>query len=277
MPRSNRGHRNARARVPFPVVAAILLVVAVAVVAFRARLSSPSGQPGSGSESSGGRTSPGSGTSPSPSVRLQALPSCRYGSELTARVVYSDWRVTFLDTNFGLPRSYAPPGLVSTARAGFGAGYVIRKIVVKDLAALRAAAETAGSPIGIVAAYRSYAQQVKLFDARRAELGYRKALLKTARPGHSEHQMGTTLDFKTRGAPDVDKAWASTPAGRWVGENAWRFGFVESYPRAKRSVTCYGYEPWHYRYVGRALAARIHDSGLTLREFLWRWNQEHSS
>ena len=43
-----------------------------------------------------------------------------------------------------------------------------------------------------------------------------------------------------------------------------------SYPKGKSATTCYMYEPWHYRYVGRTLAERIHDSGLTIREYLWR-------
>jgi D-alanyl-D-alanine carboxypeptidase len=43
-----------------------------------------------------------------------------------------------------------------------------------------------------------------------------------------------------------------------------------SYPKGKASVSCYDYEPWHYRYVGRNLAAEIVASGLTPREFLWR-------
>jgi hypothetical protein len=44
-----------------------------------------------------------------------------------------------------------------------------------------------------------------------------------------------------------------------------------SYPKGKSpSVTCYGYEPWHYRYVGRAEAADIEASGLTTREWLWQ-------
>ena len=35
-------------------------------------------------------------------------------------------------------------------------------------------------------------------------------------------------------------------------------------------VTCYNYEPWHYRYMGRPTAAKIRASGLTLRQYLWR-------
>jgi D-alanyl-D-alanine carboxypeptidase len=51
--------------------------------------------------------------------------------------------------------------------------------------------------------------------------------------------------------------------------HAWEYGFVMSYPRGKLDVTCYDFEPWHFRYVGRELAASIHGSGLTPREYLW--------
>ena len=52
--------------------------------------------------------------------------------------------------------------------------------------------------------------------------------------------------------------------------NAWKFGWVLSYPKGKRKTVCYGYEPWHWRYVGREQAKAIHDSGLPVRKFLWR-------
>jgi D-alanyl-D-alanine carboxypeptidase len=44
-----------------------------------------------------------------------------------------------------------------------------------------------------------------------------------------------------------------------------------SYPDGTTDITCYQYEPWHYRYFGRTVAALIHNSGLTVRE--WLWNQ----
>jgi D-alanyl-D-alanine carboxypeptidase len=53
-------------------------------------------------------------------------------------------------------------------------------------------------------------------------------------------------------------------------KNAWKYGFVMTYPKGKTSVTCYQYEPWHFRYVGRTRARTIQQSGLTLRQFLWR-------
>ena len=63
--------------------------------------------------------------------------------------------------------------------------------------------------------------------------------------------------------------WATTAAGAWLQQNAWRYGFVMSYPKNKRDLTCYVYEPWHYRYVGRDVAKAVEESGLALREWLW--------
>jgi D-alanyl-D-alanine carboxypeptidase len=54
-----------------------------------------------------------------------------------------------------------------------------------------------------------------------------------------------------------------------MAENAWRYGFVLSYPKDAFDRVCYDYEPWHFRYFGVDLAAKIHDSGQTLREYLW--------
>ena len=63
--------------------------------------------------------------------------------------------------------------------------------------------------------------------------------------------------------------FAASPTGIWLAANAWRFGFVVSYPSGAVGRTCYEAEPWHLRYVGRDEALAVHDSGLTLREWLW--------
>jgi hypothetical protein len=57
-------------------------------------------------------------------------------------------------------------------------------------------------------------------------------------------------------------------------DNSWKFGWVNSYPRGDGGTrwndrTCFRYEPWHYRYLGREVAAKVHASGLTIREYLW--------
>jgi LAS superfamily LD-carboxypeptidase LdcB len=122
-------------------------------------------------------------------------------------------------------------------------------------------------------AYRDYAEQRWTFWYWVRQLGYDQALVSSARPGHSEHQLGLAIDFTTSHGEDpwLYRDFArETSAGKWLAANAWRYGFIMSYPLGKLAKTCYAYEPWHYRYVGVEEAAAVHDSGLTLREWLWR-------
>jgi D-alanyl-D-alanine carboxypeptidase len=200
------------------------------------------------------------------------VPDCAYDDVKTPYRAYSDWRSTLLDTTFRVGKGYVPPRLVSVAESGIAGTGRVRPLVVEDLFALKWAAWKAGNPIEVVSAYRSYAKQEATFEFWVDKEGYAKALKTSARAGHSEHQLGTTLDFKTKGGRDpwlVDD-WANTRAGSWMKANAWKFGFVMSYPRGKLDKTCYRYEPWHYRYFGRDVAAAIHESGVTSRQWLWR-------
>lgn len=200
-----------------------------------------------------------------------APPACEYKDVLTARRALTDWPVSVLDTIYMLHSSYAPTDLVDTSQAGLNGGYKVRSHVIKDLSAMASAARAAGTPIGVVSGYRSYQQQAETFNYWVSVGGYDQALKTSARAGHSEHQLGTTLDFNTPGGPAPwDMAdWAATPAGAWMKANAWKYGFVMTYPAGKTGVTCYSYEPWHYRYVGRNISRVIQESGLTLRE--WQW------
>jgi D-alanyl-D-alanine carboxypeptidase len=207
----------------------------------------------------------------SPVRAMGALPACRYDDILTSPRRYVDWQETLVDPILRVPSTYAPPDLVSTGTAGIPGGGTIRAIVIDDLRAMADAARTAGAPIAVASAYRSYATQKITFQGWVNALGYARALKVSARPGHSEHQLGLAIDFKSEpgGAPWNGVDWATTPAGAWMKANAWQYGWVISYPKNKLSTVCYAYEPWHYRYVGRELATRIHDSGLTTRAFLW--------
>ena len=91
----------------------------------------------------------------------------------------------------------------------------------------------------------------------------------SARPGYSEHQLGTTIDFTSRRAEfDLTNAFGATPEGQWLDENAVRYGFVMSYPPDKEDITGYVYEPWHFRYVGEEVAAEVRREGITLHEYL---------
>jgi len=199
------------------------------------------------------------------------LPSCAYGDVLTAFKAPTDWQRTLVDTRYRLPSSYAPADLVPITRAGLTGNGSVRAFVITDLQALGRAAAAAGAPLAVQSAYRSYAMQIATFNRSVGVFGPAEAVLSSARPGHSEHQLGVTIDFRSAGGSlPWSGDWAMTPAGAWMQANAWRFGFVMSYPKnASPAKTCYRYEAWHYRYVGREQAAAIHASGLTLREYLW--------
>ena len=251
----------------------VLLLLAIAGVAVLRRTGSTGPVPVATTAAASGAPSTGAAGAPTDATRTTTsaseLPTCRFGDEETTDDAYGDWRATVLDTTFRLPRSYVPPDLVSVQRAGFAGTQTTRSFVISDLRALREAAERAGTPIDVIWGYRSFATQKSVFEHSVIVNGEHHALSHAARPGHSEHQLGTVFDFKTEGAADVDRSWESEPAGRWMAANAWRYGFVMSYPRGREDETCYRYEPWHYRYFGRPLAATIHASGETGREYLW--------
>jgi D-alanyl-D-alanine carboxypeptidase len=201
------------------------------------------------------------------------LPKCEYQDIKTRLRGLKHWRKTLLDTNLKVGRAYRPRNLVSTSRAGVSGGGTVRKFVIDDLRAMVKAARNAGKRFKVRSAYRSYRYQLNTFNYWVNQVGLVKARKVSARPGHSEHQLGTTLDLQSAGtnkAPWNYDDWAKTKAGRWLKRHAWEYGFILSYPKGKASEVCYSYEPWHYRYVGRTMAKNVHDSGQTLRMYLWQ-------
>ena len=200
---------------------------------------------------------------PVPSL-VAPLPACVYRDILKARPAYSQYSTTLLDTIYRLPSTYYPGDLVSTGLRGGG---LIRRIALTDLQAMDRAARLAGARFAVSSAFRSYSRQAFMFETRVALVGRAVALRTVARPGHSEHQLGTAVDFRSY---DGRTPFATTRAGAWIKANAWKFGWLMSYPSGKAAVTCYAYEPWHYRYVGRTVARLVHFSGLTVRQWIWR-------
>lgn len=202
---------------------------------------------------------------------IPPLPTCSYADLPAARSSYADWGTTLLDTVFQLPSGYAPGDLVDTAQAGLNGAHLVRAVALADLQALVDVGSAAGAHLAVQSAYRSYRGQVLTFDGWVSQVGYNAALQTSARPGHSEHQLGTAIDFKTQGgvSPWQYADWATTTEGTWLAANAWSFGWLMSYPKGTSAVSCYRYEPWHYRYVGRETAAAVYAAGVTLREWLW--------
>jgi len=116
--------------------------------------------------------------------------------------------------------------------------------------------------------YRSYNTQVSLYNAYVASKGQEAADTFSAKPGQSEHQTGLAMDITCKSMNfQLDTTFGETEEGKWVAENAHRFGFVVRYPQGKENITGYQYEPWHLRYVGPTLANEVYESQLTLEEY----------
>ena len=216
-----------------------------------------------------------------PSRPAQPVLSARYGADLVADHCVdrdlaappaSDVIFTVLDRSYALPAEYAPDDLVVASAAGLTEGSAtkrVRSVLIDDLAALRGAWEAAGLALMIESAYRSYASQALTFNSWVSRIGEAGALMRSARPGHSEHQLGTAIDFTSPGWTGRFGDWATDSAeGVWMVAHGWEYGFVMSYPAGSEAETCFTYEPWHYRWIGRDAAAAQHASGTHLRQFL---------
>ena len=133
--------------------------------------------------------------------------------------------------------------------------------------------------IVVTSGYRSYSYQQSLFHtyvekekANHPEWSQAEAeacvLTYSARPGTSEHQTGLCVDLISTNYVSLDESFANNPAYVWLCENAHFFGFILRYPQGKQAIVGYGYEPWHYRFVGVEAATAMHESGQTLEEYL---------
>lgn len=146
-----------------------------------------------------------------------------------------------------------------------------------DLIAMIDACNAAQPRALVVSAYRDFDHQTRNFTRKvnyYLGLGYsqedaeKEAATVVAVPGTSEHQLGLAVDIIDTRCWDLTDEQANQPAQQWLMENSWQYGFIFRYPKDKIDITGIIYEPWHYRYVGRELAAEIHYSGLTLEEYI---------
>ena len=94
------------------------------------------------------------------------------------------------------------------------------------------------------------------------------ARLLVADPGCSEHQLGLAMDIKGSKDGLLNSAFGKTPAGIWLAENAWRFGFIIRYKEEWTDITTYAYEPWHVRYVGKKHAAILQELDIPLEQYV---------
>ncbi|TFC49567.1 D-alanyl-D-alanine carboxypeptidase family protein [Cryobacterium sp. TMT1-21] len=168
------------------------------------------------------------------------------------------------------PADYAPTDLVDVPVPHVWAPKLRREASDAVVALFGAFTAETGLQLQSQSSYRSYSTQVDVYNQDVASNGQAVADTSTARPGTSEHQTGLTIDISALpGICSLEACFGDTPHGTWLAGNAWRFGFLLRYPADKVPVTGYGYEPWHFRYIGVELATEMHDRGVTTLEELF--------
>lgn len=160
------------------------------------------------------------------------------------------------------PLHWVPEDLVMPQGIENPSGHPVRADAARALEELAAAAATAGLPLLLVSGYRSFELQRSLFEGYAAEDGVAAAETYSARPGHSEHQTGLAVDLDDGGGFAFESAFGETATGLWLRERAPEFGFILRYEQGEQPVVGYVYEPWHFRYVGAAIALDMRAAGI---------------
>jgi LAS superfamily LD-carboxypeptidase LdcB len=201
----------------------------------------------------------------------------------TIRAIVSDYTKpdslwVIVNKTHPIPITYVPPNLkvpnvpIRTDKTKLEMS--LRSIVGVPLAVMFKAAAAAGHDLMIGSGYRSAAIQESYFDTLAATAGEVAANDAIADPGQSEHQTGLALDINSYSQSCyLDQCSLAATDAQWLADNSYKYGFILRYPPGDESITGYQSEPWHFRYVGVALATALHESNMTLDQ-AWPYLQK---
>jgi len=172
-----------------------------------------------------------------------------------------------------ISKTYEPDDLVTpevgTRKASLKDRILMRKAAATALEDMfRAAFQEAGHTLFAASGYRSFGIQQILYNSKVQEVGSReKAERRVAPPGSSEHQLGLAMDVQAPSELNLNANFGSTEEGKWVAQNAHRFGFILRYKATWRDITGVSDEPWHFRFVGIAHATAMHQLDIPLETY----------
>ncbi len=187
-------------------------------------------------------------------------------------LLYPDMLATLVNRTHKLPSYYEPSDLiypdVHTTMSNPKHSR-LRRVAAKALKDLfTAAMEEDDVAFSLISAYRAYSEQKAIYDYSVEIRGEEETRKIIAYPGTSEHQTGLTASLIEKdNHHNYDRSFGSTKAGKWLKNNAHKYGFVIRYPENKTEITGYNYSPWQLRYVGKNLAEKLYYKGLCLEEY----------
>lgn len=143
-----------------------------------------------------------------------------------------------VDKNHFLPAAYTPADLQGQGKSA------VRKSTYDAFNKMARAAKKDGVNLFILSGFRPYKRQEYLFNRSMQTKGLAHAEKYVARPGASQHQLGTAVDINS-----VEDRFVNSKEYAWLKKNACEFGFSLSFPKGQEEKTGYAFEPWHYRYI----------------------------
>lgn len=230
---------------------------------------------------SGTSSSATSAPLPTPTLTPTPTPAPKYVEPILSHPVWYDGYVdprsiraevvtnpediaVLIDKYYSMPSDYVP----KLVMAASSAGQYLRPEADTAWDLMRAACQKeSGQVLYLVSGYRSWGDQTYSFSNAIVRRGIAKVCEKNAYQGRSEHCLGLALDMNIASDPEIRDEFAESAAGKWVNAHGHEYGFIMRYPREKGSITGYGYEAWHYRYVGVEVATALFASGQTLEEY----------
>jgi len=173
-----------------------------------------------------------------------------------SRILLNDpFLYILLDKEHSISGDYKPQDLVELKNNSYQVNrndLMLRNEAAASLDEMAFAAKAEKITLLVSSAYRTYLYQADLYARNVKNLGQRAADRVSARPGHSQHQLGLAVDFGS-----ITNDFSKTKEGIWIAKNASKFGWSLSYPNGMEEITGYSWESWHYRYVGKELAKLI--------------------
>ena len=162
-----------------------------------------------------------------------------------------------------LPDNYEIDDLVVLDNEYSNRGEKVRKVIYNDLKKMFDDAKKDNINLNVISGFRTYEKQDTLFNNSIKKNGIDHALIYSAKPGYSEHQLGLAIDINS-----VEENFKNTNEYKWLKNNSYKYGFIERYPENKEYITGFGYEPWHYRYLGVDITTRIFTENITYEEYV---------
>ncbi len=182
---------------------------------------------------------------------------------------FPDELLVHVNKTIALPNGYTPEDLVDISKEVKSVNRMcLKKEALESLKAMFAGAVEDNITLAVTSAFRSSSLQSQLYKALFALKG-EKAKDRIAASGHSEHQLGTTVDLSGASIDYISASdkFTGTAEELWLQANAYKYGFIQSYPKDKTTVTGYDHESWHYRFLGTEIAKEIHDQKISIEEY----------